>query len=198
MVFSTVAWWQFGLAAGRLSAGQATADGAREAIKQRLRLFHIAVMTTACLLVMIGALLSTSLALGEWSRTADISLACAIKETSFNRYWEAYGFDEGDIVEVCSAEGAIQVGLPCQSGCFWYPDIATNSLVCQSVYSVYESLKDFAETKGVDNDGFNPCDCPCSDFIQVERPRFGMFMSLFCGHVFFIFMTLPPLPPPPK
>jgi hypothetical protein len=175
MVFSTVAWWQFGLATGRLSAGQATTDGAREAIKQRRRLFHIAVMITACLLVMMGALLSTSLALEEWSRTADISLACAIKETPYARNWEAYGFDEGRIVEVCSAKDVIQVKFPCQSGCFWYPTIATNGLACNEVGSSRESLEEYAED---DSAIYNVCDCPCSNFIQVERPRSGMFKPI--------------------
>ena len=132
MVFSTVAWCSAQLrdgvqhscvVAGRLSARQATTEDAREAIKQRRRLFHIAVMITACLLVMMGALLYTSLALGEWTRTADISLACAIKETSCSRNWEACGFDEGGIVEVHSAKDSIQVSFPCQGGYFWHPSV---------------------------------------------------------------------------
>jgi hypothetical protein len=194
IAFSAVAWWQFGLATGRLSVDQAATEGAREAIKQRRRLFHIAVMVTACLLVMMGALLSTSLALGEWSRTADISLACAIKETPFARNWEAYGFDEGGIVEVCSVEDAIQVAYPCQGGCFWYPDITSNSLTCQNVGHWFESLKDFAES-GRDDILFNSCDCPCSNFIQLERPRFGTFMS-FHRQLFFISAPPSSLHPP--
>jgi hypothetical protein len=184
MVFCAIAWRQFGLATSKLALGQATTAGEREAIKQRRRLFNIAVMVSVSLLVMMGALLSTSLKLEEWSRTADISLTCAIKETPTSRNWEAYGFHEGNIVEACSAELAneIQFVLPCASGCFWHSTITTNSLTCENVkgWTFEEHLDDkaFDREQGIINEKFDPCDCPCSSLIEIERPRFDIFVGL--------------------
>jgi hypothetical protein len=188
IVFSAVAWWKFGLVtarAGRSSSGPAISEGAREATKKRRRLLSIAVMVSACLLVMTGALLSTSFKLEEWSRTADTALSCAIKETPFARDWGAYGFNEGDIVEVCNSEMAneIQLVSPCVGSCFWYPTITANALTCGVEGWPLEEEREFS----------NRCNCPCSAFIEIERPRFYRFVLILLVYLFF---AIEPPPPP--
>jgi hypothetical protein len=204
LVFSVFAWWQFGLSTGTLrgrhSLAQAKTEGARKATRQRRQLLYIAVMISACLLIMMGALLSTSSKLEEWSRTADVSLACAIKETPFARNWESYGFKEGSIVEACSAEisNAIQIAQrPCWGDCFWHTtaskSISSNGLVCSVIDETLEEIGN--SPLGYTIGKIARCDCPCSSLIQVERPRFDMCI-IFSVRRAFLPLT-PSSPPPP-
>jgi hypothetical protein len=173
MLFNMIALRQFGLATKRMASHQSL-----EVSHTKRRLLRVAVMISTCLLVMMGALLSTSSKLGEWSRTADISLACATKETQFSKNWDAYGFTDGDIIEACSMEDANEVNVYtdkfCQTSCFWYSTIATNGLTCQSSAN-NETLEEQAESG---KPGFTVCDCPCSSLIQIQRPRFESAFSL--------------------
>jgi hypothetical protein len=124
--------------------------GAREASKQRRRLLRIAMMISVCLLLNTIATLSVSSKMEGWSRTADISLACSIKETWNARDWEAYGFNTKDVVNVCSAEETTRGS--CESDCQWDHSRNPTFLSC----------------------GGSFCDCPCSSFIEIERPSVGI------------------------
>jgi hypothetical protein len=153
MVFCMIAWKEIGIviAPGTQDAGRAS-TAVRETIKQRRRLLRIALMISVCLLLNTIATLSVSSKLDEWSRTADVSLACSIKETWNSRDWEAYGLNTMDIVNVCSAEETTRGS--CESDCQWDPSRDQNFLLC-----------------GGDS---NFCDCPCSSFVTVERPSVGI------------------------
>jgi hypothetical protein len=123
-------------------------------------------MISVCLILNVIATVSTSAKLNEWSRTADISLACEIKETWNSRSWDVYGFDDDTIVEVCSAEDDITVGIsPCVDSCTWYPEISVGALTCsKEEWTLEEMLAD-------DSPEFSPCDCPCSSMIEIQKPR---------------------------
>jgi hypothetical protein len=132
----------------------------------RRRLLNIAGMISVCLILNMIATVSTSAKLNEWSRTADISLACEIKETWSSRSWGVYGFDDDTIVEVCSAEDALSIGgLPCVDSCTWHPGISVEMLACSTEeLTLEETLADDLET-------FPPCECPCDSMIEIQKPR---------------------------
>ena len=187
MAFSLGAWQKIGAVTAKSSINAAKSSGTRSsssgaAAQSRRRLLRIAAMVSMCLLLNAIAALSTAAKLEEWGRTADLSLACAIKETWNTRDWNAYGFNENDAVSVCSEETAIQVQGPCLSDCFWHPYITDGTLTCHSDYGVggFESLEAKAEKYQQEREAglregpgpTNGCDCECSDLVQIERPRF--------------------------
>jgi hypothetical protein len=159
-----VAWWKVGLVA---QAAQSSASQTRkESTTVRRRLLNIAGMISVCLILNVIATVSTSAKLNEWSRTADISLACEIKETWNSRSWDVYGFDDNTIVEVCSAEDAIPVPYTCVDSCTWYPEISVGMLTC----SIIEGIT-LEEVLADDSPAFSPCECPCSSMIEIQKPR---------------------------
>jgi hypothetical protein len=122
-------------------------------------------MISVCLILNVIATVSTSAKLNEWSRTADISLACEIKETWNSRSWDVYGFDNDTIVEVCSAEDAISVGRDtCVVSCTWHPRISVEVLECSTEGKTLEEVL-------ANKASFTPCECPCSSMIEVQKPR---------------------------
>ena len=131
----------------------------------RRRLLNIAGMISVCLILNVIATVSTSAKLNEWSRTADISLACEIKETWNSRSWDVYGFDDDTIVEVCSAEDAISRAsdFPCDDSCTWYPKISVEVLVCSKEGKTLEEI--------LANNYTSPCECSCSSMIEIQKPR---------------------------
>jgi hypothetical protein len=155
MVFCMVSWKQIGTLLEPMSqitpGARKMSTGAREATKQRRRLLRIALMISVCLLLNTIATLSFSSKLDDWSRTADISLACSIKETWNSRDWKAYGFNTKDVVNVCSAKEATRGS--CESDCQWD-------------HSRYPTFLSCGENE--------LCDCPCSSFVEIERPSVGI------------------------
>jgi hypothetical protein len=187
MAFALGAWREIEAVTGR--SLNPKSDDARStsslknsgASKSQRRLLRIAGMISTCLLLNGIANLSTAAKLKEWSRTADISLACAIKETPNTRDWNAYGLlNKDEVVSVCSQESAIEVQSPCLSDCFWYPDITDSGLTCHDEKSQFDSLDARAEEYREQREAgllegpgsYNACDCDCTQLIQIERPRF--------------------------
>jgi hypothetical protein len=166
MTCCVVAWWKVGLVTQAAKRNESTSQTRNESTKVRRRLLNIAGMISVCLLLNVIATVSTSAKLNEWSRTADISLACEIKETWNSRSWDVYGFDNETIVEVCSAEDAIPVGsASCVDSCTWHPRISVKALACSKEGgTLEESLAD-------DRKIFHPCECPCSSMIEIQKPR---------------------------
>ncbi len=171
MACCVVAWWKVGLvtqAANRNAIQTRSVSQTRnEPVTMRRRLLNIAGMISVCLVLNVITTVSTSATLNEWSRTADIWLACEIKETWNSRSWDVYGFDNGTIVEVCSAEDTIPIGksLPCLDSCTWYPGITVESLACSDERTTLEeALADVSPT-------FHACECPCSSMIDIQKPR---------------------------
>jgi hypothetical protein len=158
-----VAWWKVGLATK--GAKKNSSQTRNEPMTMRRRLLNIAGMVSVCLILNVIATVSTSAKLNEWSRTADISLACEIKETWNSRSWDVYGFDDNTIVEVCSAEDAISMGPPCIDSCTWYPEISVEALACSEEGWTLE------ETLANDSPLFTACECPCRSMIEIQQPR---------------------------
>jgi hypothetical protein len=188
MAFCLAAWWKMGILiarSGKRADGVArsffTFTGASEVTKKRHRLLRIAIMTSFCLLVMMGALLATSSKLDAFNRTADLSLACS-KETVYTRNFPAYGFTEGDSkTKVCGNGGVTESpeNLPCKDGCFWYPALTEQSLACVPTngYTRSDGLRADSLEDLTDEDNFDPefgwpvCDCDCQYYVELERPR---------------------------
>jgi hypothetical protein len=158
------AWWKIGLVAQ--AANRNASQPRNESTTVRKRLLNIAGLISVCLILSLIATVSTSAKLNEWSRTADISLACEIKETWTSRSWDVYGFDDATIVEVCSAEDTISKGIfTCIDSCTLHPEISVEMLACSTEESTLEEqLVDGLEM-------FSPCDCPCGSMIEIQKPR---------------------------
>jgi hypothetical protein len=165
MTCCVVAWWKVGLATQSVKRNTSKTRN-EPMMTMRRRLLNIAGMISGCLILNVIATVLTSAKLNEWSRTADISLACEIKETWNSRSWDVYGFDDGTIVEVCSAEDTIPVGLiTCVDSCTWHPEISVEALACSTTkWTLEEVLADNITT-------FPPCECPCSSMIEIQKPR---------------------------
>jgi hypothetical protein len=189
MAFALGSWYQIRLVTAK-NTNKTTKSGAS---KSQRRLLRIAGMVSTCLLLNGIANLSTAAKLKEWSRTADISLACSIKENWNTRNWDMYGFTKNEVANVCSQESAIEVMYPCVSDCFWHPDITDSALTCHPGGGEFESLDERATYYREQREAglwegpgqFNPCDCDCGQLIQIERPRFRSAspLSLFSKHL---------------
>jgi hypothetical protein len=60
------------------------------------RLFRVAIMSCACLLMNTAATVSMSVVLEDWSVSSDQWLTCTVFETLFTRNWANYGLHVGD------------------------------------------------------------------------------------------------------
>jgi hypothetical protein len=178
--------WKIGIRIGPFAKYAQDSAAGRETMKKRRRLLQIAAMVSVCLLLNMYATLATSEKLEEWSRTTDIFLACSIKEKWHFRNWEAYGLNDGNVVNVCSRAEAHERGgtAGCDSDCFWDPSLfGGNSLVCLPGGLKFESFEEYAEQTvsdpkyGIANS--QPCDCPCTTLIQVEKPRSEISTGVF-------------------
>jgi hypothetical protein len=72
-----------------------TSTGIKKIDASRNRLFRVAIMSCACLLMNTAATVSLSVVLEDWSVSSDQWLTC-ILETPTTRNWANYGFHEGD------------------------------------------------------------------------------------------------------
>ncbi len=69
---------------------------AKKVDASRKRLFRIAIMSCACLLMNTAATVSMSVILEDWSVSSDQWLKCNVGETSRTRNWANYGFHGED------------------------------------------------------------------------------------------------------
>ncbi len=76
--------------ASRTSAGNKKIDASRN------RLFRVAIMSCACLLMNTAATVFMSVVLEDWSVSSDQWLTCTVAETFFTRNWANYGLHVGD------------------------------------------------------------------------------------------------------
>jgi hypothetical protein len=144
-----------------------------EVAQKRRRLLQIGVMVSVCLLLNVVATISISEKLFEWSRTSKIFLNCH-KETPIMRNWEAYGFNEYTITKACTREETISVQgyESCSSDCYWHPVTASLGAVlkCVPTNSTFESIDEYLTSLSTAHKP-NLCDCPCSNLIEVQKPR---------------------------
>ncbi len=73
-----------------------TSAGTKKIDASRNRLFRIAIMSCACLLMNTAATISLSMVLEDWSVSSDKWLTCTVGETPLTRNWANYGFHAGD------------------------------------------------------------------------------------------------------
>jgi hypothetical protein len=73
-----------------------TSAGIKKIDASRKRLFRIAIMSCACLLMNTAATVSMSVVLEDWSVSSDQWLTCTVAETIHTRNWANYGFHVGD------------------------------------------------------------------------------------------------------
>ena len=73
-----------------------TSTGKKKIDASRNRLFRVAIMSCACLLMNTAATVSVSVVLEDWSVSSDQWLTCVVVETSLTRNWANYGFHVGD------------------------------------------------------------------------------------------------------
>jgi hypothetical protein len=177
MICCFVTWWKIGIVTGTIKpSSQGRAGQVKQSSKMRRRLLSIAGLISVCLLLNVASTIVTSAKLEEWTRTTELTLACSIKETWSSRAWDAYGLTGDNIVEVCSGEEIISSSASCIGGCYWHPGITKKYLTCAN--SFYGSLEDQAAAKAlVDKDDWDKtppvyCDCPCSRFVEIKRPRY--------------------------
>jgi hypothetical protein len=175
MMCCLVTWWKIGVATGAITTSQRRAGRGKQSSQMRRRLLSIASLISVCLLLNVVSTIEISAKLEEWIRTTELTLVCRIKETWNSRAWDAYGLTEDNIVEVCRGEEIISART-CIGGCYWYPGVTNNHLTCAT--SFLGSLEDQAAAKAlVDKDDWDKdpavrCDCPCSRFVEIKRPRY--------------------------
>jgi hypothetical protein len=176
MMCCFVTWWKIGVVAGAITKSQRRAVQGQQPSKMRHRLLGIAGLISVCLLLNLVSTIETSTKLGEWSRTTELTLVCSIKETWSTRALGAYGFTEDKIVEVCSGKEITDSNGICRGGCYWHPGVTTEYLTCAT--SALGSLEDQAAANALRDKGAWTkeigavyCDCPCSRFVEIERPR---------------------------
>jgi hypothetical protein len=73
-----------------------TSDGIKQINATRKRLFRVAIMSCACLLMNTAATIYLSVILEDWSASSDQWLTCTVVELSYSRNWANYGFHVGD------------------------------------------------------------------------------------------------------
>ncbi len=67
----------------------------KKIVASRKRIFRVAIMSGACLLMNTAATASVSVVLREWSVSSDQWLTCTITETFYTRNWANYGLHAG-------------------------------------------------------------------------------------------------------
>ena len=73
-----------------------TSTGKKNIDASRNRLFRVAIMSCACLLMNTAATIFLSVVLDNWSVSSDQWLKCTVVETFLTRDWANYGFHVGD------------------------------------------------------------------------------------------------------
>jgi hypothetical protein len=73
-----------------------TSTGIKKIDASKKRLFRVAIMSCACLLMNTAATVSLSVVLEDWSVSSDQWLTCTLKEIFYTRNWNNYGFPVGD------------------------------------------------------------------------------------------------------
>ncbi len=88
-----MSWLKIQKQIGNMGGVSQTASSAVDASKKRL--FRIAIMSCACLLMNTAATVSVAVVLEDWSVSSNLWLRCTIFEESMTRDWAAYGLYEG-------------------------------------------------------------------------------------------------------
>ena len=92
-----MSWYKINKQIGRISrhVTEGTSAAKRQTDASKQRIFRIAIMSCACLLMNTAATASVSVVLGDWSASSDLWLTCTTFEEAMTRNWAAYGMHEG-------------------------------------------------------------------------------------------------------
>ncbi len=92
-----MSWYEITKKFGVLTEGTSrTSTGIKKIAASGNRLFRVAIMSCACLLMNTAATVSLSVVLEDWSVSSDQWLTCTVAETLYTRNWANYGFHKGD------------------------------------------------------------------------------------------------------
>jgi len=173
--FTLVSWWKIVGMQRKMNSTSSSSD--KRMASSRRRLLKIAMLTSCCLLLNMMATIILSSTLDEWSRSTDLNLSCELFETKFTRKFENYGFDEAEERAVCSLETMktveTEADTDCTHSCLWEPAFETGFLICSTVDNDFDELIN----DPVMFENLWSCDCPCSSYVQVEKPSVA-FMTL--------------------
>ena len=93
-----MSWYEITKKVRVLTEGSArtSSTGKKKIDASRNRLFRVAIMSCACLLMNTAATVFMSVVLEDWSVSSDHLVTCAVAETSLTRKWANYGLHVGD------------------------------------------------------------------------------------------------------
>ena len=92
-----MSWYEIKKITIKVTEGTSRNSAANKKIAaSRKRLFRVAIMSCACLLMNTAATVSLSVVLEDWSVSSDQWLTCTVAETIYTRNWANYGFHVGD------------------------------------------------------------------------------------------------------
>ncbi len=92
-----MSWYEIAKKIGVLTKGTSgTSDGIKKIAASKKRLFRVAIMSCACLLMNTAATISLSVVLEDWSASSGQWLTCTVREKIYTRIWANYGFQEGE------------------------------------------------------------------------------------------------------
>jgi hypothetical protein len=128
---------------------------------QRKRIFRIAEMTYACLLLNLVVTIMISKDLTAWTKALNVKVNCQLElDLLFisEDLVAAYKFEAGQ--SVCHRKDITISRRVCASDCYWRPDIDRSHTWCSGESESVESMRDRWSTV--------PCKCPCSNMILDE------------------------------
>jgi hypothetical protein len=160
VALSTLSWLKIGAIQKSMGLDARTIIGAetrRKISGQKKRLFRIALMTSACLLMWLAITIATAGVLKDWSRSSESWLQCRLYKTHFSPM-DTYSFEDGETV--CSDAIWTFAGDACTSACHYSK--SSTLLECET------------ETKS------DVCDCSCDDVVKLEKPS---VMAMTIGYL---------------
>ncbi len=92
-----MSWYEIKKITIKVTEGTSRNSAANKKIAaSRKRLFRVAIMSCACLLMNTATTVFMSVVLEDWSVSSDQWLICTVIETEEAHNWANYGFHEGD------------------------------------------------------------------------------------------------------
>ena len=91
-----MSWYEINKQLGTIGdIGNRASPAKRTIDASKKRIFRIAIMACACLLMNTAATVSLAVVLEDWSVSSNLWLTCTVFEDALTRNWAAYGMHEG-------------------------------------------------------------------------------------------------------
>ncbi len=91
-----MSWYEIRTKVRVLTEDTSITSTGKKIAASRKRLFRVAVMSCACLLMNTAATVNMSVVLADWGASSDQWLTCTFAETTLTRNWANYGLHVGD------------------------------------------------------------------------------------------------------